>query len=299
MGLLPSLQRLDGTQAVMEHRMSDRPRALDLFCGQGGVTRGLQLAGFHVTGVDLVASKRYIGDVFIQADALEVPLEGYSFVWASPPCQAHSVLKHLQKGKEYPDLIPATRARLVASGIPYCIENVEGAPLGASGYLIMLCGTMFGLTTADGRAELRRHRLFETSFSIPLRPACQHNSVVMGVYGGKTFDRRHQQGTQGPGRKVLTVTGHTPVDNTGGRRADVISVHGDHARNRKRAISVTGNTAQTNVVHNLDREVFTVGEARQAMGIDWMGMKGLSQAIPPAYSHWIGLQVMEVLNNAR
>lgn len=33
---------------------------------------------------------------------------------------------------------------------------------------------------------------------------------------------------------------------------------------------------------------FKVDDARQAMGIDWMTQKGLSQAIPPAYTKWIG-----------
>ncbi|MEI9975076.1 MAG: hypothetical protein WDO73_25300 [Ignavibacteriota bacterium] len=77
-----------------------------------------------------------------------------TFIWASPPCQAFTTLRALQKGKEYPNLIPATRELLANSGVPYAIENVEGAPLGESGHLIVLCGTMFGLGTAD--AELRR-----------------------------------------------------------------------------------------------------------------------------------------------
>ena len=69
-----------------------KPRALDLFCCQGGATRGLQLAGFHVTGVDAKPQPRYIGDVFHQADALTFPLDGFDFMWASPPCQAFTAV---------------------------------------------------------------------------------------------------------------------------------------------------------------------------------------------------------------
>ena len=32
-------------------------RALDLFCGGGGATKGLQRSGFHVTGVDIKPQK--------------------------------------------------------------------------------------------------------------------------------------------------------------------------------------------------------------------------------------------------
>mgnify|MGYP000983901548 CR=1 FL=1 len=37
---------------------------------------------------------------------------------------------------------------------------------------------------------------------------------------------------------------------------------------------------------------FLVAEARQAMDIDWMSKAGLSQAIPPAYTEWIGGQLI-------
>ena len=247
-------------------------KAVDLFCGAGGATKGLQRAGFHVTGVDIKPQPRYCGDAFIQADALAVPLDGYDFIWASPPCQAFTKLRFMPDAKEHPNLIPETRAALIASGKPYCIENVEDAPLGASGYLIMLCGTMFGLGTANGRAELRRHRLFETSFSIPLRPACQHGTAPLGVYSGHVRDRC---------RKVMTVVGHTPVDNTA-----------------RRAITITGNTPQTNTLHNRVRETFTIEQAREAMGIDWMPMSALSQTIPPAYSEFIAREFLEHLGTA-
>jgi DNA (cytosine-5)-methyltransferase 1 len=259
-----------------------RPRAIDLFCGDGGATRGLQLAGFHVTGVDRVPRKRYVGDLFYQADALEFDLRGFDFIWASPPCQAFTSLKRLPhvRDREHPNLIPETRARLIASGIAYCIENVEGAPLGESGWLIMLCGTMFGLQTADGCAYLRRHRIFETSFPIVLRPACNHASHF-----------------------VIPVRGHTPVNARTTNRAiarQAIMVSGNGSpqggrhmeRRRARAVSITGNTAQTNTKRNYIRDVFSVKEARHAMGIDWMPMSTLSQAVPPAYAEFVGRQAL-------
>ena len=32
-----------------------KPKLLDLFCGAGGATKGLQRAGFYVVGVDMVS----------------------------------------------------------------------------------------------------------------------------------------------------------------------------------------------------------------------------------------------------
>jgi DNA (cytosine-5)-methyltransferase 1 len=169
-------------------------RALDLFAGAGGASRGLQLAGFHVTGIDIEAQPHYIGDAFIQGDALKLEpafLEGFDLIWASPPCQAHSSLKVLHNAHKHPDLVAATRELLRASGRPYVIENVVGAPLIDP---ILLCGTMFDLQTTCG-AQLRRHRLFEASFPIAA-PACQHDETrpTIGIYGGHFRDRRRPRG---------------------------------------------------------------------------------------------------------
>lgn len=133
-------------------------RILDLFAGAGGATRGYQLAfpAAHIVGVDINPQPRYVGDGFHQADALTFPLEGFDLIHASPPCQGYSAMSKCRPGlaEKYPRLIGPVRERLIASGIPYVIENVVGAPLLEAK---TLCGATFGL-------ELYRHRLFETSF---------------------------------------------------------------------------------------------------------------------------------------
>jgi DNA (cytosine-5)-methyltransferase 1 len=40
------------------------------------------------------------------------------------------------------------------------------------------------------------------------------------------------------------------------------------------------------------RAARSVEEARQAMGIDWMDWRELCEAIPPAYTEWIGRQLL-------
>jgi DNA (cytosine-5)-methyltransferase 1 len=100
-------------------------RALDLFCGAGGATRGLMQAGFHVTGVDILPQPRYCGDVFVKADALEylatADLSRYVFIWASPICQRKTVMRYAPnaKGDAHPDLITPTRRALIEIGKPW------------------------------------------------------------------------------------------------------------------------------------------------------------------------------------
>ena len=101
------------------------------------------------------------------------------------------VMRRAPGTKEHLDLIAPTHALLERSGKPYCIENVVGAPLI---HPTTLRGSMFGLQAPEG-AELRRHRLFETSFSLAAPSACRHGSgSVIGVYGAHVRDRRRPAG---------------------------------------------------------------------------------------------------------
>jgi DNA (cytosine-5)-methyltransferase 1 len=153
--------------------MKKRPRALDLFCGAGGASMGLFLAGFDVVGVDIEDQPEYPFE-FVQGDALTYPVDGFDFVWASPMCQRYSAAtRQTGKPSDYPEQIGPTRDRLRAANIPHVIENVLGAPLLSP---IMLCGAMFDLGVV-------RHRLFECSFPVLAPLHGKHKgSLVTGEY---------------------------------------------------------------------------------------------------------------------
>lgn len=221
-----------------------RPRLLDLFCGAGGCSIGYSLAGFDVVGVDIKPqcdhpghSMFFEGATFVQADAIEyLRNHGHRFdcIHASPPCQAHSALKHLRPEKVYRCFIEETRRLLTEIGVPWVIENVPGSPLLSP---VVLCGSSFGL-------RVKRHRLFESSVPLVGLP-CKHKAQ------GRPID----------------------VSGTGGRRIN--RRKDDHGGN-------------TNKPRNLK-------EGQDAMGIDWMRRYELSQAIPPAYTEYIGRQLMRAI----
>jgi DNA (cytosine-5)-methyltransferase 1 len=101
-------------------------------------------------------------------------------------------------------------------------------------------------------AELRRHRLFESNQALQV-PHCRHGqrSAVLGVYGGHLRNRK---------------------------RVRTIGVYGEGVRDS---------------VRKTDKGVsdFSVKQGREAMGIDWMSLAELCQAIPPVYSEFLARQI--------
>jgi DNA (cytosine-5)-methyltransferase 1 len=185
---------------------------------------GYHRAGFDVVGVDIKPQPNYPFE-FVQADAMTYPLDGFDAVHASPPCQ-----RYVQSGMfdrtKHPDLLPKVRDLLDATGLPWVIENVPGAPMRVD---LEVCGCSIGLP------ELKRKRLFETSWrAFDLRPPCHHASPPVGVYG-------HPRGGQ------------------------------------------AGETWGWG----------TFEDWKRAMGIDWMTAEELKLAIPPAYTEYIGAQLLE------
>ena len=163
------------------------PLLLDLFCCQGGASAGYVAAGFDVIGVDIEKQPRYPYE-FVWSDAISATtalldggsllvngeryyLSDFAAIHASPPCQAFTRAQRL-RGNAHPDLLDVTRFLLRCSGLPYVIENVEGAPLENP---LVLCGAMFGLRTY-------RHRLFESNISVsaPHHPPHTAKNAKMG-----------------------------------------------------------------------------------------------------------------------
>src|SRR3990167_4313533 len=253
-------------------------KLLDLFCGGGGAGMGYSQAGWEVVGVDLEPQKHYPFE-FHQADAFEYLAEHwqeFDAIHGSPICKGYSVMNNLPwlKGKEYPLQILPLREALNAIGKTYVIENVMGARFGAKGLAKRgleahgmqagwLCGTMFGL-------PFYRHRLFETNWFY-LQPG--HPTHRLHLLRGR---------------------------NMGGRARQVIFSNAEDARgaaswpNRRGTEAGSGLSLARGQGNGAQAAGVGVGHAKgwrlaaEAMGIDWMNREELTQAIPPAYTKFIG-----------
>jgi DNA (cytosine-5)-methyltransferase 1 len=175
--------------------MNKQPLMFDVCCGAGGASMGYSRAGFCVIGVDINPMPRYPFQ-FIQADALEF-LDGLfhcpstvfgpvAAIHISPPCQGYSCTKSINPhANDYPKLISPARELLQSIGLPYVIENVEGARRDMISPVI-LCGSQFGLRREFNgeRAYLRRHRCFETNWALTDAGPHDHSGYAFPVFGG-------------------------------------------------------------------------------------------------------------------
>ena len=172
------------------------PRLLDTYCCEGGASMGYHRAGFEVVGVDIFEDynqKRYPFESH-RGDAVEFIKEhGHEFdaIAGSPPCQRHTIATSAIDRSAYPDLIGPTRDAMIASGKPYVIENVVGAPLVDP---TLLCGCMFDLQAVDTDGitlYLQRARLFESNVPLTQPRPCDHSKHewVGGSYGGARRDK--------------------------------------------------------------------------------------------------------------
>ena len=239
------------------------PRLLDLFCGAGGAAMGYHRAGFDVVGVDINPQPRYPFE-FHQADAVDLlrdiagcrDLPGFyevDAIHASPPCQFFSTMSAMPNAREHVDLLTPTREWLARMTVPWVIENVPGAPLNAA-----------------------PPSLFSDTSGVTL---CGSMFGLTADFDGTTYElRRHR-----------LFESNVPLAQPACRhRYPVIGFYGDHARTRQR--TVAGHRDRGGDITGLDRKMPLV---RDLMGIDWMRWDEAVLAIPPAYTEFIGMQLLD------
>jgi DNA (cytosine-5)-methyltransferase 1 len=245
------------------------PWALDAYSGQGGTTKGLQLAGFRVVAVDVVDhSARNPAEVFVVADAPEFIAEhggSFSVRVAGPPCQGYSIATsgNLAARAKYPRHIALVRELFSESDRPWVIENVEQARSQMVDP-VLLCGRMFGLRADDADGTplvLDRHRLFESNVRLtaPAHPAHGLEQVA-GVYGGSR---------RAPLRPGISHAEAAPFDRFAAR-------HLRHGGYVPRSVAVQ----------------------QSLLGIDWMTVRGMQESIPPVYAEHIGRQLINHIREA-
>lgn len=236
---------------VEPRTIEQRLTCLDLFCKAGGASMGLHRAGYDVTGVDIEPQPQYPFR-FIQANALRLPLDPRQFdlIWASPPCQAYTGMQRINTRA------PKREHPKLIEPVRDMLKDIgkpyiiENVPGAPLHEPIVLCGSMFGLA-------VRRHRLFECSFWT-LRPRCRHDlqPEPLPVWG----DGR-------PTRQEVRQERRS--------KFSPIAVYGDHPQQ------------SGDKTYRVNR-ARTLREGQEAMGIDWMDWAALTQAIPPAYSEFLG-----------
>jgi DNA (cytosine-5)-methyltransferase 1 len=226
---------------------------------------GYHWAGFakeRIVGVDLMWFRHYPfkfvrGGVF---ELLPKLLHDYpiTHIHASPPCQLYSIgSRSYVSSKPYADYIPRIRELLDETDLPYVIENVEYAPL-IKDRCILLCGSMQEFQsnvpmTKSGALRVLRHRLFESNIKLV------------------------QPEDHLPNFPKYQVVNKHPYVHTTRKQLD----HFGKLDPYKDFVMVAGGG-------NAPAEA-----CRDAMGIDWMNRDELCEAIPPAYTRYIGKQLLE------
>lgn len=234
-------------------------KVLDLFCKAGGCSAGYRMAGFDPVGVDIQKQKRYPYE-FIQADALEV-LRDDAFFKQFAFIHASPPCQCYSVTKH---LSNGKHPDLVGPVRELLLETgkpyvIENVVGAPLIYPVRLCGSSFGL-------DLRRHRLFESSMLLKGK-RCEHG------WQTPRFPSSNQSARKA-GRKsgVVILCGRVRGNDT--KLSPVVCVTGGGSRH-------PGGVRQW----------------REAMEIDWMTRDELAQAIPPAYTRFLGEQIMRILSS--
>lgn len=232
-------------------------RGLDLFSGAGGATRGYMDAGHEMVGVDWRPQPRYAGSRFILQDVMvlltdERFISGFDFIHASPPCQFFSSTSRLsQNGGGKMDLLTPT---LDYARTKYAdkVWIIENVPEAPLPHDETIMLCGSQFPNLCSNLDPRRQLRRHRKFYLQNLEVPAYPKVSTDRFKGS----RKAETCKHNGFRPLGVYGHLGDNVPGG-----------------------GSTAGT------------MSEASALMGIDGMLWRELREAIPPAYTHFIGRHI--------
>ena len=232
--------------------MGTRPRLLDLFCGAGGCSVGYERAGLEVVGVDHKPQPHY-PFAFLEGDALEL------MVCLLRDGFFHTTASDKPLWLSDLDAIhasPPCQAYSSLRHLPWLKDKDYPKLINPVRDALVASGKVWVIENSV-RAPLSGIFLCGTMFGLPL-------------YRHRRFECSH----------LLLRPPHE-------RHTEIIG-HGRRVNNRRSAKGAWGNQKIVTVAGGQ----FKKRDGERAMGIDWMSKPELAQAIPPAYTEWIGRRLM-------
>lgn len=240
--------------------MTDRPKGLGLFCCAGGADAGYTRAGWDMTGVDIVDRPNYPGHphAFVRADALEY----LSGIIDSGEIERYRFVHASPPCQKQCALTVGTNTSRGWGG-----EHTDlVAPVRV---LLDRTGLPYVIEQPNGRAEIRKDlTLCGEMFGLRV---IRHRNLELGRWSVGT-----NRWAAGPDGKHPRHRGRVRGYRHGENFPDGVYLA---------AYGEGGGKA-------------TVPEMQDAMGIDWTEVREeLTEALPPAYTEWIGRRLLEELRN--
>ncbi|HXJ66289.1 MAG TPA: DNA cytosine methyltransferase [Actinomycetota bacterium] len=236
-------------------------RLLDLFSGAGGAAMGYHRAGFEVVGVDINPQPRYPFE-FHQADAMSIlrGMEG----WPS------------FNGEMWrPGYFDAIHASPPCQAFTQMSARWRGKGTAADEHLDLLTPTLERLRQMDKPWVVE---------NVPGARRLMRNPLIL--HGG--------QFGLGVHRPRLFESNVMLLNFTARATRSPLGVYGKPDGRTTYRYRNNGNLKGKSLI----RAWKSLEEGSAAMGIDWMDVAGLREAIPPAYTEFIGEQLMAALTTA-
>jgi DNA (cytosine-5)-methyltransferase 1 len=229
------------------------PLLLDIFSGAGGAAWGYYQAGFNVIGVDHRPQENYPFP-FLQADAMEV-------------------LKVLLAGR----LVPFQHDG--GPVIPVYLRDI------AAIHLSPPC--QFATVYRNNKAHVKQDHPNLIPAARKLAMATGLPYVIENVYGARAHLRDPVQlcGTS----FGIEVRRHRLFESP----VAIPPVPCDHGRFTERKYPGSSNRPNGRTVANIGEYRVPLRIQQQAIGISWMTLAEIAQAVPPAFTQYIGEQLLK------